>query len=198
MKKLYKYTGTVSSTCYRRNNPNALPFLDLVLYDMHDDDKAPIRIEALGGLADYINAIEGTDAEERYLTADWYFDSLLYLHRIEIPSTDPWRPAKIIAQHDAIEPTASIFGPSDYIDEPKPRPHGQRTVPRMVCLQLRGRIPLHSPQGRRITRRRCKPCPASPGRGRSWATAQKHRKDLIPCAKTRSPSRAFWSACAMM
>lgn len=122
MKKLYKYTGTVSSTCYRRNNPNALPFLDLVLCDMHDDDKAPIRIEALGGLADYINAIEGTDAEERYLTADWYFDSLLYLHRIEIPSTDPWRPAKIIAQHDAIEPAASIFGPADYIAKPNPGP----------------------------------------------------------------------------
>ena len=122
MKKLYKYTGTVSGFSYRRNNPNALPFLDLVLCDLSDDDKAPIRIEALGGLADYINAIEGTDAEERYLTADWYFDSLLYLHRIEIPSTEPWRPAKIIAQHDAIEPTATIFGPADYIKEPKPGP----------------------------------------------------------------------------
>ena len=107
MKKLYKYTGTVSSTCYRRNNPNALPFMEMLLSDLHDDD---------------INAIEGTDAEERYLTADWYYDSLLYLHRIEIPSTDPWRPAKIIAQHDAIEPTASIFGPADYIEEPNPVP----------------------------------------------------------------------------
>ena len=122
MKKLYKYTGTVSSTCYRRNNPNALPFLQLELYDMHDDDKAPIRIEALGGLADYIHAIEGTDAEERYLTANWYYDSLLYLHRIEIPSTDPNRPAKIIAQHDAIEPAATIFGPADYIEAPTPGP----------------------------------------------------------------------------
>ena len=79
MKKLYKYTGTVSAHCYRRNNPNALPFMELVLSDLHDDDKAPIKIEAVGGLADYINAIEGTDAEERYLTADWYYDSLLYL-----------------------------------------------------------------------------------------------------------------------
>lgn len=122
MKKLYKYTGTVSAHCYRRNNPNALPFMEMVLSDLYDDDKAPIKIEAVGGLADYINAIEGTDAEERYLTADWYYDSLLYLHRIEIPSADPWRPAKIIAQHDAIEPTASIFGPADYIEEPNPVP----------------------------------------------------------------------------
>ena len=122
MKKLYKYTGVVSEHCYRRNNPNALPFLNLVLCDLHDDDKAPIRIDAFGGLADYINAIECTDAEERYLTADWYYDSLLYLHRIEIPSTEPGRPAKIIAQHDPIEPTVTIFGPSDYIETPKPSP----------------------------------------------------------------------------
>lgn len=122
MKKLFKYTGTVSELSYRRNSPNALPFLELVLHDLNDDYKAPIKIEALGGLADYIHEIEFTDAEERYIPSDWYYDDLLYLHRIEIPSTDPWRPAKIIAQHDAIEPTASIFGPSDYIDEPNPGP----------------------------------------------------------------------------
>src|SRR5699024_8286484 len=73
MKKLYKYTGTISGFSYRRNNPNALPFATLDLYDMNDDDKAPIRIEATGGLADYIQAIEWTDAEERYLTAEWYY-----------------------------------------------------------------------------------------------------------------------------
>ena len=122
MKKLYKYTGTISVFSYRRNNPNALPFATLDLYDMNDDDKAPIRIEATGGLADYIQAIEWTDAEERYLTAEWYYDKLLYLHRIEIPSTEPGNPAKIIAQHDPIEPTASIFGPADYIETSKPGP----------------------------------------------------------------------------
>ena len=174
MKKLYKYTGTVSGFSYRRNNPNALPFLDLVLCDLSDDDKAPIRIEALGGLADYINAIEGTDAEERYLTADWYFDSLLYLHRIEIPSTEPWRPAKIIAQHDAIEPTATIFGPADY-QGTQTWPHGQRTIPCMVRLQLRGRVPLHSPQGRRITRRRCKPGPVPTRTGALMGQNPKHK-----------------------
>ena len=122
MKKLYKYTGTISSFSYQQNNPNALPFASLDLYDMNDDDKAPIRIEAAGGLADYIRAIEWTDAEERYLTAEWYYDKLLYLHRIEIPSREPGKPAKIIAQHDPIEPTASIFGPADYIETGKPGP----------------------------------------------------------------------------
>ena len=122
MKKLYAYTGTVSSFSYRRNNPNALPFADLVPCDMADDNKAPVRIEAMGGLADYIREIEGTDAEERYLPAVWFYDSLLCLHRIEIPSTDPTTPAKVIAQHDAISPTCSVFGPAEYIEDPKPQP----------------------------------------------------------------------------
>lgn len=122
MERLYRYTGTVSGFSYRRSNPNALPFVDLVLHDLNDDDKAPVRIEAMGGLADYINAIESTDAEERYITANWYYDNLLCLHRIEIPSVEPGRPAKIIAQHDAIEPTAAIFGPADHIETSRPAP----------------------------------------------------------------------------
>ena len=46
-------------------------------------------------IRDSINAIECTDAEERYLTANWYYDSNLHLFRIEIPSTEPGKPAKI-------------------------------------------------------------------------------------------------------
>ena len=122
MNKLYKYTGSVSSLSYHKITPDSFPLVDLFLYDMNDDDKAPVRIEAAGGLADYINAIECTDAEERYLTANWYYDSNLHLFRIEIPSTEPGKPAKIIAQHDALGRTASIFGPADYIETSKPEP----------------------------------------------------------------------------
>lgn len=122
MKKLYKYTGSISGFSYRRNSPEAVPSVDMILYDINDDDKAPIRISAAGGLADYINAIEWTDAEERYLASDWYFDQLLFLHRIEVPSTEPGKPAKIIAQHEAIDREASIFGPAEYIETSKPEP----------------------------------------------------------------------------
>ena len=66
IRKLYKYTGSISSFSYRRNSPEAVPVVDMILGDINDDDKAPIRISAAGGLADYINAIEWTDAEERY------------------------------------------------------------------------------------------------------------------------------------
>ena len=122
IRKLYKYTGSISSFSYRRNSPEAVPVVDMILGDINDDDKAPIRISAAGGLADYINAIEWTDAEERYLASDWYFDHLLYLHRIEVPNMEPGKPAKIIAQHEAIDREASIFGPSEYIETTKPEP----------------------------------------------------------------------------
>lgn len=122
IRKLYKYTGGVESLSYRRNSPDAVPVVDMILSDINDDDKAPIRITAIGGLADYINAIECTDAEERYLTANWYYDRNLHLFRIEVPSTEPGKPAKIIAQHDALDRTASIFGPADYIETSKPEP----------------------------------------------------------------------------
>ena len=122
MNKLYKYTGTVSSFSYRKFESDSLPCVDLVLYDPRDDDKAPVRIEALGGLADYLNAIECTDAEERYLTANWYYDGNLCLYRIEIPSAEPGKPAKIVAQHDALDRTVSIFGPADYVETRKPEP----------------------------------------------------------------------------
>lgn len=122
IRKLYKYTGGISSFSYRRSSPEAVPSVDMILYDINDDDKAPIRISAAGGLADYINAIEWTDAEERYLVSNWYFDELLYLHRIEVPSTEPGKPAKIIAQHDILDREASIFGSAEYIETSKPEP----------------------------------------------------------------------------
>lgn len=122
IQKLYKYTGGIDSFGYRRNSPEAVPVVDMILSDIDDDDKAPTRITAIGGLADYITGIEWTDAEERYSAANWYFDRLLCLHRIEVPSTEPGKPAKIIAQHRATDREASVFGPSEYIETSKPEP----------------------------------------------------------------------------
>ena len=54
----------------------------------------------------------------------------MHLFRIEIPSTEPGRPAKIIAQHDTLDRTVSIFGPADYIEtcEPEPMTNEQRSA----------------------------------------------------------------------
>jgi hypothetical protein len=123
MMKLYKYTGTISSlSTFPKKRPDALHHVEIMLHDFSDSDKAPTKVDAFGGLADYIEAIEFTDHEERYITADWYYDDLLHLYRIEIPSADPIRPAKVIAQIGALDPTAAVFGPADYIETSKPEP----------------------------------------------------------------------------
>lgn len=121
MKRLYKYTGTISYLSYHRNGPNDLALVTIDLHDANDDDKSPIRIEARGGLADYIDHVGLVDAEERNLTANWYYDEMLCLRRIEIPSMNPDIPAKIIAQHDLVD-AASIFGPIKYIETRHPKP----------------------------------------------------------------------------
>lgn len=120
MEKLYKYQGTVGEIGFRNNGYKARA--NIVLYDNRDWDKAPTRIEAFGGLAKYINEIECTDAEERYIKADWYYDSNLYLHRIEIPSSNPRIPAKVITQADFLSDELSVFGPLDYIETDSPEP----------------------------------------------------------------------------
>jgi hypothetical protein len=123
MKQLYKYTGSISGYSYEPSKlTGALHHLELTLFDLNDRSKAPIRIDAFGGLADYIYSIEGTDAEERYIPSTWIYDELLRLCRIEIPSTNPRRPAKIIAQRDPLDCAAAVFGPTDYIQTGRPEP----------------------------------------------------------------------------
>lgn len=123
MTKLYKYVGTVYSMTYPGKGGNVSPQVtELVLEDMNDNDKAPIKIDACCGLFIYLKQLQSTDAEERYLNAVWYYDSNFTLYRIEIPSNDPDRPAKIIATHEGIDIAVSIFGPEEYIETEKPAP----------------------------------------------------------------------------
>ena len=112
--KLYKYSGTIEEIAVERGRISYIK-----LFDVTDLDKAPTRLEVFGALSKYIEAIESTDAEERYIKSDWYFDSNLYLHRIEIPGGCDW-PAKIITQSpDDIE-QLEIFGEREYIETSKP------------------------------------------------------------------------------
>ena len=87
---------------------------------MTDFDKAPTRLEVFGALGKYIAAIELTDAEERYIKSEWYFDSNLYLRRIEVPSVGDW-PAKIITQSPDDIDQLEIFGEREYIETSKPK-----------------------------------------------------------------------------
>lgn len=113
--KLYKYTGTISEVSFRNGTA-----CDIRLCDMNDRDKAPTRLEVFGALGKYIWDIEGTDAEERYIPNDFYFDDNLYLWRIEIPGGCDW-PAKIITQSPDDIDQLEIFGEREYIETSKPK-----------------------------------------------------------------------------
>lgn len=58
--KLYKYSGTIEEFAFERGRISYIK-----LFDVTDFDKAPTRLEVFGALGKYIEAIEGTDAEER-------------------------------------------------------------------------------------------------------------------------------------
>lgn len=60
--KLYKYSGTIEELAVERGRISYIK-----LFDVTDFDKAPTRLEVFGALGKYIEAIEGTDAEERYI-----------------------------------------------------------------------------------------------------------------------------------
>lgn len=117
MSKLYKYRGTVSGS-----SSSDKKVVSIILHDIHDSEKAPTRIEVFGGMAKYIYEIEMTDAEERYLNADYFFDNNLYLHRIEIPSSNEYTPAKVITQGNLLSEELVIFGPQEYIETRTPEP----------------------------------------------------------------------------
>ena len=55
-----------------------------------------MRLEAFGDIAKYINDLECTDDEERYLDCEYYYDANPVLQYIIIPAKENSRPAKII------------------------------------------------------------------------------------------------------
>lgn len=106
--KLYKYSGTIEELAVEHGRISYIK-----LFDVTDLNKAPTRLEVFGALGKYIEAIELTDAEERYIKSDWYFDSSLYLRRIEVPGVGDW-PAKIITQSPDDIDQLEIFGGNRY------------------------------------------------------------------------------------
>lgn len=107
--KLYKYHGQISGF------HGTVTGTEITLYDPQDENKAPTRLYACNSLIAYLNRVSSSDLEEKYMETDYFYDDLLYLRRIEIPSSDPLIPAKIIAQAGKWGDEAVIFGPKEYI-----------------------------------------------------------------------------------
>lgn len=115
--KLYKYFGTVSvmESCGKAAK-------SIVLKEIRNDEKAPVRLSVCGALAEYIYNVGMTDVEERHLSAYWYYDHSLYLRRVEILSRSILIPAKVITQDEHRHDELLIFGPKDYIETSNPAP----------------------------------------------------------------------------
>lgn len=117
MSRLYCYHGSISEMMAQSQTAR-----EITLYDSNDDRQAPTRLNVYGDLAKYIYELEMTDAEERYLNVDYYYDRLLTLVRIEIPSSSPNIPAKVITRQELPKMGIVIFGPQEYINTPEPEP----------------------------------------------------------------------------
>lgn len=120
MNRLYRYHGSISGMMAQGQTAR-----EITLYDSNDDRQAPTRLNVYGDLAKYIYELEMTDAEERYLDVDYYYDCLLTLVRIEIPSVNPNIPAKVITWQELPKMGIVIFGPREYITTPEPEPMSQ-------------------------------------------------------------------------
>lgn len=120
MSRLYRYHGSISGMMAQGQTAR-----EITLYDSNDDRQAPTRLNVYGDLAKYIYELEMTDAEERYLDVDYYYDRLLTLVRIEIPSVNPNIPAKVITRQELPKMGIVIFGPQEYIIAPEPEPMSQ-------------------------------------------------------------------------
>lgn len=119
----YKYTGSISSFSIQK--PKDVSVADIMLWNCSDRTIAPTRIQAFGKLADYINDLEWTDDEERYIEQDFYYDENLTLAYIVIPAFGESRiPAKIIASSDApwMRDAFRIFGTIEHINTSHPEP----------------------------------------------------------------------------
>lgn len=117
MSRLYRYHGSISGMMAQGQTAR-----EITLYDSNDDRQAPTRLNVYGDLAKYIYELEMTDAEERYLDVDYYYDRLLTLVRIEIPSVNPRIPAKVITRQELPKMGIVIFGPQEYINTPEAEP----------------------------------------------------------------------------
>lgn len=123
MERIYSCKGTVS-----RIGCDAEKRVDEFIVTCLSDEKAPpVWMMPCHDMGKYLIDRDWTDVEERYIDAIWYYDANLFLRWIEIPSTNPHVPAKVIAVdmtsgiHDGYG-TVTIFGPQDYIETDQPEP----------------------------------------------------------------------------
>lgn len=118
---IFMYRGTIFGHSTQRCL-NGLRMVEITLGCLSDERKMPIRLTAYGEMAEYINTLEWTDDEERYLTNEYHYDSLFELRYILIRNADR-EIAKVIVSEDTSENIPfRIFGQTDHITDANPAP----------------------------------------------------------------------------
>ncbi|MCD8047660.1 MAG: hypothetical protein LUD80_03710 [Clostridiales bacterium] len=130
MSELYKYEGNLSEH-QLHHGKNGFDYADIVVDDLYDDDKFPIRLTVYGALADCLSNLSWTDYEEKYLKKVWYFDRTLTLRRVEVLEKEGIAPAKIITTNGPRSNELLVFGPQEWIDTTKPEPMSRDEANRM-------------------------------------------------------------------
>ncbi len=141
MNRLYVYHGTVASISYR---PAGCGSAELVLWNSGNLDIAPTQIIATGGVAKYLSELSGTDAAERYLDVDWFYDSNLFLDHIEVPCYNSPALAKVICNAKRLSPDVKVFGPREYIETDRPEPMSVKQLNAWAIFRLKESSPYHN------------------------------------------------------
>lgn len=120
--KTYKYVGSISSyqlcDCIDYN---------IELYNYENPTIPPVRVTADGDMFKYIDDLESTDDEEKYLEKEFYYDSAFHLLAVVVPGSD-LHPAKVVLadrvddRHRLIPfNKVKFYGTNKQIDERDPK-----------------------------------------------------------------------------
>lgn len=120
MRYLYEYSGTLAEY----NSADT----EIIIDSIYDYTLPPVKILACPEMHKYLCRQSDSDSEEKYITAKFVYDTCLFLQYIEIPSTRPGWPAKVIAMRDpSFSCDIVIFGNPDFIETDKPEPMNRDT-----------------------------------------------------------------------
>lgn len=76
--KEYKVKGNIGSVHCRNGE------ISVIINDLRNVEQAPVLLTVIGSIKEYINEIEGTDYEEKYMRKIFTYTSWCDLEKIEV------------------------------------------------------------------------------------------------------------------
>ena len=129
---IFNYYGTIWSTCEEPSKSG----VDIILYDpAQEHTKAPVRITAYGGLAEYVKNLISTDDEEKYMNAFWFYDSNLFLHKIVYYDLTARKILKVVTTDSPFAKECTFFGSKEFLNTKEPEPLDTKTVEAYIAFE---------------------------------------------------------------